>query len=74
MTAKRELPKVHLVIQNRTTQYMGPASAYGAVLAHITDAIIELLGTYPDYFTFNDIKTGILDIRDFQTTGVVAFA
>ncbi len=74
MAAKRNLPKVHLIVQNRITQYMGPASAYGAVLSHITDAIRSLLASYPEYFTFSDIKSGMLDIRDFQTTGVVAFA
>jgi len=74
LAAKRALPKVHLVVQNRITQYMGPASAYSAVLSQITEAIKSLLHTYPQYFTFSELKDGILDIRDFQTTGVVAFA
>ena len=29
------LPKVHLIVKNRLTQYMGPASAYATVLAQI---------------------------------------
>lgn len=67
----RELPKVHVVIKNRITQYMGPASAYGIVLSSITKRIDELFKRHPEYFTeeFGDIS-----INDFNTTGVVAFA
>jgi cellulose biosynthesis protein BcsQ len=72
--AHRDLPKVHLMIQNRITQYMGNASAYGAVLHEITDDLKGLLAAYPSYFTFSDIADGLIDTRDFQTTGVVAFA
>jgi hypothetical protein len=32
------------------------------------------LRTNPEIFSFDSIKTGFVDIRDFQTTGVVAFA
>jgi len=72
--AKRTLPKVHLIAKNRLTQYMGPASAYAAVLRSIEEDVTALQAAHPDIFTFADIANGIVDIRDFQTTGVVAFA
>ena len=72
--ADRTLPKVHLIAKNRITQYMGLASAYAAVFSSIDDDIAELLKSHPDLFTFRSVKTGIVEIRDFQTTGVVAFA
>lgn len=70
----RTLPKVHLIARNRLTQYMGPASAYAAVLAAIQADIKTLQKTNPEIFSFKDIKHGFVDVRDFQTTGVVAFA
>jgi cellulose biosynthesis protein BcsQ len=72
--AKRTLPKVHLIAKNRITQYMGAASAYAAVLNAIHTDIQNLLKTNGEIFTFKDINTGFVEIRDFQTTGVVAFA
>jgi len=70
----RALPQVHLIAKNRITQYMGPASAYAAVLSAIEADISSLLRTHPQLFTFQRIQDGTADIRDFQTTGVVAFA
>lgn len=72
--AGRKLPQVHLIAKNRITQYMGEASAYAAVLESIEADIQELIKTNPDMFTFKNPKSGIVSIRDFQTTGVVAFA
>jgi cellulose biosynthesis protein BcsQ len=72
--AKRTLPKVHLIAKNRITQYMGPASAYAAVLGEIEADISYLLLGNPTLFTFKKVADGMCDIRDFQTTGVVAFA
>ena len=72
--AGRSLPQVHLVVKNRITQYMGPASAYAAVLAEIETEIEGLIKTHPAYFTFSRSAEGMVEIRDFQTTGVVAFA
>lgn len=72
--AKRPLPKVHLVAKNRITQYMGAASAYAAVLKAIQNDIQSLLKTNPEIFTFKTVGKGFVEIRDFQTTGVVAFA
>jgi len=72
--AGHALPQVHLIAKNRLTQYMGPASAYAAVLRSIEEDARELGIELPEIFTFDDIKQGIVNIRDFQTTGVVAFA
>jgi cellulose biosynthesis protein BcsQ len=73
-SAGRELPKVHMVANNRLTQYMGPASAYAAVLRSIRNDVASLLKANPEMFTFDDVNAGFVNIRDFQTTGVVAFA
>ncbi len=72
--AGRPLPLVHLIIRNRMTQYMGEASAYGAVLNHISQDIQHLMITHPQLFTFNNINENILRVTDFGVTGVVAFA
>ncbi|MDP2681221.1 MAG: ParA family protein [Deltaproteobacteria bacterium] len=73
--ANRALPKVHLIAKNRLTQYMvGAATAYAAVLNAIQRDIESLIKTNPDIFTFDMIGNGFVEIRDFQTTGVVAFA
>lgn len=71
---KRTLPQVHMIVKNRLTQYMGPASAYFAVLQAIDGDIRQLLKSNPTYFTFNKTDHATVDVRDFQTTGVVAFA
>ncbi len=70
----RELPKVHLIVKNRLTQYMGPASAYDAVLSSIDKQLKTLLLNNPDIFIFDNIDDGIIEMRDFGTTGVVAFS
>ena len=72
--AGRSLPKVHLIAKNRLTQYMGPASAYAAVLKSIDDDLRALMKSNPTMFSFSKLPEGLVDIRDFQTTGVVAFA
>jgi cellulose biosynthesis protein BcsQ len=72
--AGRSLPQVHLIVKNRITQYMGPASAYAAVLHSIDQDLEQLLLTHKQIFTFPAVKEGVVDIKDFQTTGVVAFA
>lgn len=72
--AGRQLPRVHQIVKNRITQYMGSASAYAAVLNHIQTDVQALLQTNPQLFTFTNVDDGFVEIRDFQTTGVVAFA
>lgn len=71
----RPLPKIHLIVKNRITQYMTDASAYNAVLVSIESEISNLMNNQmKDNFTFSNIEDGVVSIRDFQTTGVVAFA
>lgn len=53
---------------------MGEASAFGAVLNYISQDVDNLLTTHPDLFTFTTTEQGILSVKDFGTTGVVAFA
>jgi hypothetical protein len=38
------------------------------------DLIANLMASHPQYFTFQTMADGFVEIRDFQTTGVVAFA
>lgn len=72
--AGRTLPRVHVIAKNRLTQYMGPASAYASVLTSIDNLLRSLIQLHPNVFTFSSLKDGVVEIRDFQTTGVVAFA
>jgi cellulose biosynthesis protein BcsQ len=72
--AQRVLPQVHLIAKNRITQYMGSASAYAAVLRSIDDDVKKLMASNGEIFTFSDVADGVVDVRDFQTTGVVAFS
>lgn len=73
-SAKRALPKVHVIVKNRLTQYMGPASAYDAVLRSIDGDVHSLIATTPEMFTSTDINDLVVNLRDFQTAGVVAHA
>lgn len=72
--AGRDLPKVHLIIKNRLTQYMGAASAYSAVLRAIEQDVSALMASNPELFEFSKVSDGFTEMRDFGTTGVVAFA
>ncbi|MBO2680130.1 ParA family protein [Shewanella algae] len=73
-SAGRTPPQFHLFPKNRLTQYMGPASAYHAVLLEIDAMIENILNSNPNVLTFNTVADSNVEIRDFQTTGVVAFA
>lgn len=53
---------------------MGAASAYATVLQQIDKYILSLLESYPNIFDFLHLDDGIVDVRDFQTTGVVSSA
>ncbi len=68
------LPKIYLVLKNRLTQYMGAASAYAIVLSSIDKDILSLMETHSEIFSFSLLESGVIDIRDFQTTGVVSVA
>lgn len=70
----RELPKVHVIAKNRLTQYVVAASAYTAVLRSIDADVRALIGQYPDMFSADKPEDLMVEIRDFQTAGVVSFA
>lgn len=72
--AGKELPKVHMILKNRLTQYMGSGSAYATVLSAIDRDIGIMLRAHPEIFTFSKIEDGVTNIRDFQTTGAVSCA
>ena len=69
--AKLPLPQIHIIVKNRITQYMGTAAAYKGVLSSIDNEINNMMTKYPHYFTSSDV---IMEVRDFQTSGVAAFA
>ena len=72
--AGKSIPKVHMILKNRLTQYMGPASAYATVLSAIDRDVNTLIKSHPEIFTFSKIEDGMANVRDFQTTGVVSAA
>jgi hypothetical protein len=56
-----------------------PHPVHGAVLrlcgsAAVDEDVSKLLKSNSEIFAFTKIGQGVVDIRDFQTTGVVAFA
>lgn len=68
------LPKVHLVAKNRLTQYINTAKSYSAVLSGITSDLEAIVKDHPECFTFSAVGDGLIEVKDFQTSGVVAFA
>lgn len=70
---KRSLPLIHTVVKNRLTQYMGPASAYASVLKTIDNMLKTIYKNNKKIFC-DKINKSICEVRDFQTTGVIAFA
>jgi hypothetical protein len=40
----------------------------------IDNDVKKLMDSHPDIFTFDRLDEGLVDVRDFQTTGVMAFA
>jgi cellulose biosynthesis protein BcsQ len=72
--AAQNAPRIHLIIKNRLTQYMGAASAFHTVLTSINTLVGNQLHATPQMFSFNALANGIVEVRDFGTTGVVAFA
>ncbi len=58
----RQLPQVHAIVKNRLTQYMGPATAYDAVLRSMQEDVENLLKAQPHRFTFSKVNQPL--IRD----------
>jgi hypothetical protein len=69
-----KLPQVHLVAKNRLTQYINTAKSYTAVLSGITSDLAGIVKDSPSNFTFSSVEDGLFEVKDFQTSGVVAFA
>ncbi len=74
------IPKVHLLIGNRLTQFEGPAAALGALSDATATSLYNIYQTNPEYFV--DRKSCIetkqefiaqysIPLRDFNTAGVV---
>jgi cellulose biosynthesis protein BcsQ len=70
----RALPKVHVIAKNRLTQYVVAASGYSAVLKTIDADVKTLMAGNPDMFSASKARDVMVEIRDFQTAGVVSFA
>jgi hypothetical protein len=70
----RTFPKIHQIVKNRLTQYMGSASAYNSILKKIDERIGYYLTNHPQIFSFNSPDSGIMEVRDFGSTGVASFA
>ena len=70
----RTLPKVHVIAKNRLTQYVVSASAYTAVLRSIDADVKALIAQHPGMFSAKRTADVMVEIRDFQTAGVVSFA
>jgi cellulose biosynthesis protein BcsQ len=68
------IPQAHLVVKNRITQYMGAASGYRTVLDAIDNDLQDILNNQSHILGFSQVQNGVAEVRDFQTTGVVAFA
>jgi cellulose biosynthesis protein BcsQ len=69
-----DLPRVHIIAKNRLTQYIKTAKSYSAVLSGISNDLRGILKDSPSSFTFSAVDDGMFEVRDFQTSGVVAFA
>lgn len=82
-TAKNQgvdIPKVHLLIGNRLTQFEGPATAFGALSNATAKELNAIYVKSPDYFVPRTTKISSLGdfinnysvpLRDFNTAGVV---
>ncbi|WP_420345510.1 ParA family protein [Pelagibius sp.] len=67
-------PKIHMIAKNRLTQYIKVAKSYAAVLNGITEDLNTVHKSSPAFFTFDNVEDGMINVKDFQTAGVVAFA
>jgi cellulose biosynthesis protein BcsQ len=75
------VPRIHLVVGNRLTQYDGAAAAFSALSDATADTLWAAYQQHPDYFT---VRTNVpttrqgfrglysVPLRDFNTAGVVA--
>lgn len=76
-----QVPKIHLVVGNRLTQYSGAAAAFGALSDATADTLYNAYRANPGYFTTRTPAPTCLaefrntysqPLRDFNTAGVVS--
>lgn len=76
-----QVPKIHLVVGNRLTQYGGAATAFAALSDATADTLWNAYQQHPAYFTTRAIAPSTLQdfrdtysvpLRDFNTAGVVS--
>lgn len=74
------IPKIHLIVGNRLTQYIGAASAFNAMSEATAQTLYTIYQNNPDYFTAPQMNITNLEdfkecfsipLRDFNTAGVV---
>lgn len=74
------IPKIHLIIGNRLTQYSGAAKAFKALSDATSQGLYSIYQKNPNYFTprgfsindINDFKQNYaITLRDFNTAGIV---
>lgn len=74
------IPKIHLLIGNRLTQFEGPARAYGAISEATSSNLYDIFLSHPEYFINREqkplnkvefTKSYSYPLRDFNTAGVV---
>ena len=74
------IPKIHLIIGNRLTQYAGTARAYRAMSDATSQALYNIYQSSPNYFSPRSQAINNVDefkqsysvaLRDFNTAGVV---
>lgn len=78
---KTNIPKIHLIVGNRLTQYSGAATAFRALSDATSQALFAIHTSNPDYFSLSSNGISNIDdfksqysvpLRDFNTAGVVA--
>mgnify|MGYP001028919970 CR=1 FL=1 len=74
------VPKIHLLIGNRLTQFDGPAKAFAALSDATASALYDIYAKNTDYFVPSTVQINNKDkfreyysipLRDFNTAGVV---
>lgn len=75
------VPRIHLVVGNRLTQYSGAAAAFAALSDATADTLFEAYKSHPAYFTEREPVPNTItefrnafsqSLRDFNTAGVVS--
>lgn len=81
ITAKLQIPEVHLIVGNRLTSYLGAATAFSALSDATADTLFSAYKSHPHYFTSRPKPASKIKsfrdqysrpLRDFNTAGVVA--